>query len=412
VTIAVVGIGADGWAGLGEPARAALRAAEEVIGSQRQLALLPSDLRAERRTLPSPLDPLLDELAARAEGPATCVLASGDPMLHGVGATLARRIGRERLTVHTHPSAFALDCARLGWPEAEVELVSVVGRPPEVVAQALQPGRRLVVYATGSDGAAQLARVLAERGCGPSRFTVLEQLGGPHERIHDTTAADLWGDRAANPLHAVAIEVRAAPDTTPLARVPGLPDDAYEHDGQLTKRHVRAIMLATLAPLPGELLWDVGGGSGSISIEWLRAEPTARAVALEADAVRAERIAANARRLGVPRLRVHHGRAPEALDELGTEAPDAIFVGGGVAVPGVLERCWEALRPGGRLVADAVTLEGEQALVAARAQRGGGLLRIELSHAEPLGTLEGWKPQRPVVQWSVRKFPAAEEPTA
>jgi precorrin-6B C5,15-methyltransferase / cobalt-precorrin-6B C5,C15-methyltransferase len=400
--LTVVGIGADGWAGLGERTRAALLAADEVIGSARQLALLPPDVAATRRELPSPLEPLLDELAAADTPGATAVLASGDPMLHGLGAMLARRIPADRLDVHPHPSAFALACARLGWPEAEVELVSAVGRPPDVVAQALQPGRRLVVYATGMDGAAQLARVLRERGRGPSRFVVLEQLGGPDERRQESTA-DAWGEQAADPLHAVAIEVEATPHAHPLARVPGLPDDAYEHDGQLTKRHVRAIMLATLAPLPGELLWDVGGGAGSIAIEWLRAEPTAQAVAVEADAERVQRIERNARTLGVPRLRVHNGRAPDALDELDTEPPDAIFVGGGVAVPGMLERCWQALRPGGRIVADAVTLEGEQALHAARAAHGGTLLRIELSHAEPLGTLEGWRPQRPVVQWTVHK---------
>jgi precorrin-6Y C5,15-methyltransferase (decarboxylating) len=403
--LTVVGVGADGWDGLGERAREALRAAAAIVGSQRQLDLLPGSLPARRRLLPSPLEPLLDELAdGLAE--ATCVVASGDPMLHGIGATLARRIPPERLTVLPHPSAFAFACARLGWPAAEVELVSAVAREPEVVAQALQPGRRIVAYATGALGAAQLARVLRERSRGPSRFVVLEQLGGPHERIHESTA-EQWGDAAADPLHAVAIEVRTAPEALPLARVPGLPDDAYEHDGQLTKRHVRAIALATLAPLPGELLWDVGGGAGSIAIEWLRAEATARAVAVEAEAARAERIARNARTLGVPRLHVHHGRAPETLDAIGTDPPDTVFVGGGVAAPGLLERCWAALRPGGRIVADAVTLEGEQALLAARAAHGGALLRIELSHAEPLGTLEGWKPQRPVVQWSARKEPTA-----
>jgi precorrin-6Y C5,15-methyltransferase (decarboxylating) len=400
--LTVVGIGADGWAGLGEPAREALRAARVVVGSQRQLDLLPDDLPATQRLLPSPLEPLLNELATGV-AEATCVVASGDPMLHGIGASLARRIPPERLVVIPHASAFALACARLGWPQAEVELVSVVGRPADVVTHALQPGRRVVVFASGTDGAAQLAHVLRERGRGPSRFVVLEQLGGPAERIHETTADGWPADRAADPLHAVAIEVRAAPGALALARVPGLPDDAYEHDGQLTKRHVRAIMLATLAPLPGELLWDVGGGAGSIAIEWLRTEPTARAVAVEADAERAQRIAVNARRLGVPRLQVHHGRAPEALDEIETGPPDAIFVGGGLAVPGMLERCWDALRPGGRIVADAVTLEGERALHAARAAHGGALLRIELSHAEPLGTLEGWRPQRPVVQWSARK---------
>jgi precorrin-6Y C5,15-methyltransferase (decarboxylating) len=399
--LTVVGIGADGWAGLGGPAREALRGARVIAGSERQLELLPDELPARRRTLPSPLQPLLDELAAGVPEP-TCVLASGDPMLHGIGASLARRIPPERLAVIPHASAFALACARLGWPEADVELVSAVGRTPDVVAHALQPGRRIVAFASGGDGAGQLARVLRERGRGPSRFVVLEQLGGPAEQIHDATA-DNWGDQAADPLHAVAIEVRTTPDALPLARVPGLPDDAYEHDGQLTKRHVRAIMLATLAPLPGELLWDVGGGAGSIAIEWLRAEPTAQAVTVEADAERAQRIARNAHTLGVPRLQVHHGRAPEALDAIDGGPPNAIFVGGGLAVPQMLERCWAALQPGGRIVADAVTLEGEQALHAARAAHGGTLLRIELSHAEPLGTLEGWRPQRPVVQWSASK---------
>ena len=399
--LTVVGIGADGWAGLGERAREALRAARTVIGSERQLALLPDELAAQRRLLPSPLQPLLDELAAGVEE-ATCIVASGDPMLHGIGASLARRIPPDRLAVIPHPSAFALACARLGWPEADVELISAVGRAPDVVTHALQPGRRVVVFATGADGAAQIARVLRERGRGPSRLVVLEQLGGPDERICESTA-DAWGDGSADPLHTVAIETAMAVGAQPLARVPGLPDHAYEHDGQLTKRHVRAIMLATLAPLPGELLWDVGGGAGSIAIEWLRAEPTAQAVAVEADAERAARIARNASALGVPRLQVHHGRAPEALDALDTGPPDAIFVGGGVAAPDMLERCWNALRPGGRIVSDAVTLEGEQALHAARAAHGGTLLRIELSHAEPLGTLEGWRPQRPVVQWSGRK---------
>lgn len=399
--VVVVGIGADGWGGLGEAARAALRDAKEVVGSERQLALLPADLPATRRLLPSPLAPFLDELDDPTRS--TCIVASGDPMLHGIGATLARRIGPERLVVHPHVSAFALACARLRWPVADVTLVSAVARPADVVARVLQPGRRLVVFVTGEDGAARVAHALRERGCGASRFVVLEQLGGPDERIHDDGTAADWGERRAGPLHAVAVEVRADPGAPVLATVPGLPDDAYEHDGQLTKRHVRALALAALAPLPGELLWDVGAGSGSIGIEWLRAEPSARAIAVEADAERAERIARNALTLGVPSLDVRHGRAPGALDELPT--PDAVFLGGGVAAPGLLARCWEALRPGGRLVAHAVTLEGEQALVAARAEHGGELLRVELSHAEPLGGYMGWAPRRPVVQWAAAKEP-------
>jgi precorrin-6Y C5,15-methyltransferase (decarboxylating) len=395
--VSVVGIGADGWEALAPAAREAILGADEIIGSARQLALLPARATAPTRTWPSPMQPLLDELASRPDGSATCVLASGDPMLHGIGATLARRLGPERLTVHPQPSAFALACARLGWPAAEVELVSAVARPPEVVARALAPGRRLVAYVTGADGAAQVARVLRERGYGPSRLVVLERLGAPEERITESTA-DAF-DAGADPLHAVAIDCRASPDTQPLARIPGLPDDAYEHDGQLTKRHVRALTLAALVPLPGHLLWDVGAGAGSIAIEWLRAERSARAVAIERAPERAARAAANALRLGVPQLDVRTGQAPAALD--GLQAPDAIFVGGGLTAPGLLERCHDALNPGGRLVANAVTLEGEQLLAQAHAAHGGSLTRIEIAHAEPLGGYASWRPQRPVVQWAL-----------
>jgi precorrin-6Y C5,15-methyltransferase (decarboxylating) len=388
--ITVVGIGADGWTGLGEPARAAILAAETIVGSKRQLALIP-DTPAERRPWPSPIDPLVDELVANGGDGAVCVLASGDPMLHGIGAALARRLGPGALFVHLHPSAFALACARLGWPEAEVELVSAVARQPEVVVPLLQPGRRIVAYA----GATALATVLRGRGFGPSRFVVLEQLGGAGERTTDTTAAG-W-DAEADPLHAVAIECRADPGAPILARTPGLPDDAYDSNGQLTKWPVRAVTLAALRPAPG-LLWDIGAGSGSIAIEWMRADARAQAIAIESRPDRAARIRANALRLGVPALDVREGEAPSAL--AGLAPPDAIFVGGGLSAAGLMDACWEALRPGGRLVANAVTLEGEQILHSARAEHGGTLTRLEVSHAEPLGGFEAWRPQLGVVQWS------------
>jgi precorrin-6Y C5,15-methyltransferase (decarboxylating) len=396
--IVVVGIGADGWEGLGESARAAVLAADEVVGSARQLALLPQSA-ASQRPWPSPIDPLLEELVARTSG-SVCVLASGDPMLHGIGATLARRLPAVRLLVYPHPSAFALACARLGWPAAEVELVSAVAQPPGVVARLLQPGRRLVVYATGTTGAAEVARVLRERSFGPSRFVVLEQLGGPAERISESTA-DEWGAREADALHAIAIECLAEPDAEVLALVPGLPDEAYESDGQLTKRHVRAVTLAALAPTPGALLWDVGAGSGSVAIEWLRAEPGAHAFAIERNEERAERARANALALGVPQLEVVLGSAPEALCDL--PGPDAIFIGGGLTSAGVIQRCWYSLRPGGRIVANAVTLEGERVLGFALERCGGELVRVEISQAQPLGSFEAWRPQLPVVQWSARK---------
>jgi precorrin-6Y C5,15-methyltransferase (decarboxylating) len=398
--LTVVGIGADGWTGLGEPAREALAGAETIVGSARQLALLP-DLAAELRPWPSPIDPLLDELlASSGNGAGTCVLASGDPMLHGIGATLARRLPPASLEIHPHPSALALACARLGWAEAEVELVSTVGRPAEVLARELQPGRRVVAYCSGEDGAARLAAVACRHGFGPSRFVVLEQLGGPGERLTEGSAEE-WGERRVDGLHAVAIECRAAAGAPLLPRVPGLPDEAYESDGQLTKRPLRALALAALGPAPGQLLWDVGAGSGSIAIEWLRAEVTGRAVAIEAREDRAERIAANASRLGVPRLELRRGRAPEALEEL--EAPDAVFLGGGLTEPGLLERCWRSLRPDGRMVAHAVTLEGEGELLAAHGAHGGELVRVEISHAEPLGSFTSWAPRRPVTQWAARK---------
>jgi precorrin-6Y C5,15-methyltransferase (decarboxylating) len=388
--ITVVGIGADGWAGLADPARKAIEAARTIIGSRRQLDLLPAHTQAARRPWPSPIDALVDELSATGAA-GFCVLASGDPMLHGIGATLARRLGPERLTIHPHPSAFALACARLGWPAAEVELASAVGRPADVLAPLLSPGRRLIAYNAGTP--ADLAQALTERGFGPSRFVVCEQLGGPRERLIEATA-ETWNGRPADPLHAVAVECRGGPG---YGRTPGLPDDAYEHDGQLTKWAVRAVTLAALRPRPG-LLWDIGGGAGSIAIEWLRADPQARALAIERHPQRAARIRTNALRLGVPHLTVLEAEAPDALT--GLDPPDAIFIGGGLSAPGLVAACFDALRPGGRIVANAVTLEGEQTLLIARAVHGGSLLRLAVSHAEAVGAFEAWRSQLPVVQWS------------
>jgi precorrin-6Y C5,15-methyltransferase (decarboxylating) len=390
--ITVVGIGADGWDGLGSAAQAAISSADQIVGSERQLALIP-DGQGTKRALPSPLEPLLEQLSNGLEA-SVCVLASGDPMLHGIGATLARRVGPARLEVHPHPSAFALACARLGWPESEVELVSTVSKPVDVIAPLLQPGLRIVAYVTGGEGAGRAAAALTSRGFGPSRFVVLEQLGGPGERITDSTAQG-WEGRLADPLHAVAIECRATPGTLVLGRHPGLADQAYESDGQLTKWAVRAATLAALRPGPGELLWDVGAGSGSVAIEWLRAEPTARAIAIERRSDRAARIRRNAERLGVPQLEIVHGDAPTVLRTL--ELPQAVFVGGGVSEPGLLDSCVQAAE---RAVAHAVTLEGERALQDARGKYGGALTRIAVSHVEPLGEFEAWRPQRPVVQWS------------
>ncbi len=398
--ITVIGIGADGWPSLGEEARAAVLAADLLVGGERQLDLVPADAPGRRRAWPKQLTELVDELPALAAGHHVVVLASGDPLLYGVGATILRRIGDDGGRTRFIPavSSFALACARLRWPAGDVELVSATSRIPEALAPALQPGRRLVVLGFGPATAAQIARVVRERGFGASRLVILEELGGAGERIEESTAA-AWGEREAAALHLVAIEVRG--DGPLLARTPGLPDDAYEHDGQITKRDVRAVTLAALVPVAGQLLWDVGAGSGSVAIEWLRAAPGARAIAVERDPGRAARIARNALALGVPSLRVVTGEAPAALAGLG-DPPDAVFVGGGLTSYGLLARCREVLAPGGRLVANAVTVEGETILARAHEELGGRLTRIAVAHAEPLGRRTGWRPAMPVTQYALR----------
>ena len=397
--LAVVGIGADGWAGLGERARAVLGRSRLIVGSERQLGLLPDGLAPARRW-PSPIQPLLDEVIGDERPGTVSVLASGDPMLYGIGATLAERVNSARLTIIPHPSAWAIACARLGWASREVDLVSTVARPLDAVRAWLQPRRRLVIYLAGADGASQLAAMLIDAGYGASRFIVLEQLGGERERIRETTA-ERWDGRAVDPLYAVAVEAVRDPEAALLPRAPGLPDEAYENDGQLTKRHVRAVTLAVLAPAPHALLWDVGAGSGSIAIEWLRAEPTSQASAIERAPPRAQRAMRNAAVLGVPRLHVITGSAPEALLHLPT--PDAVFIGGGVTTAGLVDTCYQALAPGGRLVANAVTLESEQIVFESRERHGGNLTRLSVAHAGPVGSFTAWRPQLPVTQWHVEK---------
>ncbi|XVQ81882.1 precorrin-6y C5,15-methyltransferase (decarboxylating) subunit CbiE [Microbispora siamensis] len=399
--VSVVGIGADGWAGLTDAARAELIAADVVVGSARQLALLPASVAPERVPYPSPLvaglPGLLDAQAERA----VAVLASGDPMFFGVGATLARLLGPERLRVLPHVSSVTLACARLGWPAEGVETVSLVGRPLATLTAALAPGRRVLVLSADAGTPARVAALLTERGYGASRVTVLGDLGAATESRHDGTAAGWPGAEPMPALNIVAVTCADVPDAVPLAFVCGLPDDAYESDGQLTKQEVRAVTLAKLAPLPGELLWDVGAGSGSVAVEWLRVHPSCEAVAVERDPVRADRVRHNADALGVPRLRVVTGAAPDALHGLPT--PAAVFVGGGVTGPGVVETCWAALAPGGRLVANAVTVESEAVLAKWHARLGGDLVRLSVQRASPVGGFTGWRPLMPVTIWTARK---------
>ncbi|MFI8910948.1 precorrin-6y C5,15-methyltransferase (decarboxylating) subunit CbiE [Streptomyces sp. NPDC053513] len=399
--VSVVGIGADGWDGLPGTARRALRAAEVLLGAPRQLGLLPEDeCPGERIAWPSPLRPAVPGLLAAHRGRAIAVLASGDPSFYGIARTLAETVGADHLRVHPHPSSVSYACARLGWPLEAVETLSVVARPLAALSAALHEGRRLLVLSEGADTAARVAELLRTTGWGGTRVRVLEQLGGPAERILDGTAAD-WPHERTDPLNVLALDCARDPGTLRLGAVPGLPDEAYEHDGQLTKRYVRAATLAALAPAPGELLWDVGGGSGSIGVEWMRTHRSCRAVAVERSSERAARITRNAETLGVPGLRVVTGPAPASLTGLPT--PDAIFIGGGLTAPGLLDACWEALPSGGRLVANTVTLESEALLARWYGRHGGELVRLAVSTAVPVGGFTGWRQAMPVTQWSVTK---------
>jgi precorrin-6Y C5,15-methyltransferase (decarboxylating) len=388
--LTVVGIGEDGFKGLGKTARRALLQAGQVFGGQRQLDLLPACIRAGRSPWPSPfsLSPVLEQ-----RGTPTCVLASGDPMLFGVGASLARQVSVDEMRVLPAPSSYSLAAARLGWPLQDVVTLSVVARPLAALNAQLHNGLRLLVLSNDGSSPAAIAELLRARGFGPSRMTVLEHLAGDAERRVEGIASE-WTDLPIAALNLVAIECRAEPGAPRLSLLAGLADSAFEHDGQLTKRDVRAITLARLAPAPGELLWDVGAGCGSIGIEWMRAHPSCRALAVEADEGRQLLIEHNRDALGVPGLQLIRGRAPQALQ--GLEAPDAIFIGGGVTRPGVLDTCWQRLRSGGRLVANAVTLQSETALITWREQHGGELTRIHIAHAKPLGEFDTWRQALPI----------------
>ncbi|MFK0243961.1 precorrin-6y C5,15-methyltransferase (decarboxylating) subunit CbiE [Amycolatopsis azurea] len=367
--LTVVGIGADGWSGLSGQAREAVLRADVVVGAPRQLAYLPAGVKSE--PWPSPLLPALDDfLAGRSR---VCVLASGDPLLSGIGTTLVQR-GYD-VEILPALSSVTLARARLGWSVEETEVVTVVGRAIGRVSRALAPGRKILVLGANAE---DLLGLLKARGHEKSRVTALSDLGGPEERI------------GPGSLTVFAIEADG-----PALPLTGLPDDAFEHDGQLTKRDLRASALARLAPSPGELLWDVGAGAGSVGIEWSRVHPLNRAIAIERSPERAARITRNAHALGVPELDVVIGAAPDALE--GLTEPHAIFVGGGLTVPGVLDAC---LATGARIVAHGVTLESEQALARAYTEHGGELIRVGVEQAAPLGGFTGWTPARAVTQWS------------
>jgi len=395
--LSIIGLNEDGLPGLGEAARAALREADVVFGGARHLRLAAAGMAGTAHPWPSPFS-VAPVLARR--GQRVAVLASGDPMWHGVGATLLRDLPPGEARVFPLASAASLAAARLGWALADITTLSLHARDIALLRPHLHPGARLILLTSDARQPAAIASMLATSGFAGSRITLLESLGGPAERIRATIASD-FAFAEIHPLNTLGVEILAEAQAQPLPRAPGLDDLLFQHDGQLTKREVRAITLSALRPYPGALLWDVGAGAGSIGIEWMLAHPGCQAIGIEVRADRAARAAANARALGVPGLRLVVGEAPAAFADL--PAPDALFLGGGANDPGVFDAALAALKPGGLFVANAVTLETEALLLAHHARLGGELLRIGITRAVAVASMTGWRPAMPVTQWVWRK---------
>jgi precorrin-6Y C5,15-methyltransferase (decarboxylating) len=397
--LSIVGIGAEGSESLIRAARDAIASAELVIGSERQLGYVQSLVRGETMAWPSPLTPAIEKILARRGRP-TCLLASGDPFFFGIGSTLAPRLAKGEFICHPAPSSISLAASRLGWPLQHVDVVSLHGRRLDDFRRYLQPGRRVVALSWDRRTPAELALLLVLGGFGGSTMHVLEALGAERERVRSCAAAEFRFDDVVD-LNLVAVELRAERGAFVVPSCSGLPDRAFENDGQLTKQEVRAVTLSALAPRAGERLWDVGAGSGSIAIEWMLAHGSCRSIAIERDAARCDRIRKNAASLGVPALEVVEGVAPNALEAL--SPPDAIFIGGGGSDPGTIDVCWSALPSGGRLVVNAVALETEEIVLRCYRQWGGELRRIAIETAAPLGSMTGWRPAMPIVQWRAVK---------
>lgn len=392
----IVGIGEDGMGGLSPATRAVVEAAEVIVGGDRHHRLSES-VRARRVAWPSPFDAMIETIRS-FHGSRVVVLVTGDPLWFSVGARIARAIPPDEIVFHPQVSAFQLAAVRMGWSLADVETLSVHGRPVETMLAFIQPEQRLLVLTTGAETPRQIARFLTERGFGQSRMTVLAAMGGAGEQRFDGVA-ETW-DHGVPEFNTLAVDCIAAHDAALLPRVPGLDDSLFRHDGTMTKREVRAVTLSKLMPMRGALLWDVGTGCGSVAVEWMRSARYARAIGIEPRADRREMAAANALALGAPRLELVDGEAPAAL--AGLAAPDAVFIGGGLS-HGVFDACWHALRPLGRLVANAVTLESEAELIRLHAAHGGDLVKIGVNRAEPVGAYRGWRALMPVTQWSLVK---------
>ena len=392
----IVGIGEDGLDGLVPAARAVVQSAEVIIGGDRHHQLA-GFVSAERLKWPSPFDALIAQLQA-LRGKRVVVLATGDPLWFSVGARIGRSIDPSEITYYPQISAFQLASARMGWSMADVETLTVHGRPVEQMIAFIQPDQRLLILTTGDQTPEQIAKFLADRGFGASKMTVLAAMGGENELRFDGIAAT-W-DHEVPAFNTLAVDCIAAPDAALLPRVPGLPDELFEHDGTMTKRETRAVTIAKLMPMRGALLWDIGTGCGSVAVEWMRAARYAQAIGIEPRADRRAMAAQNALALGTPKLELLAGTAPEVLE--GLASPDAIFVGGGLT-DGVFDGAWGALKPLGRFVSNAVTLESEAILMELHKKYGGELVRLAVTRAEPVGPYCGWRPFMPVTQWSLIK---------
>lgn len=392
----IVGIGEDGMDGLTPATRAVVEAAEIIIGGDRHHKLS-NNSTATRVAWPSPFDALIETLQSFA-GKRVVVLATGDPLWFSVGARIGRAIDPAQIVYHPQISAFQLTAARLGWSVADVETLTVHGRPVHQMVAFIQPEQRLIILTTGAETPGQIAKFLTERGFGDSEMTVLANMGGDAEQRFDGTAAT-WSHEVP-PFNTLAVHCIADPDAALLPRVPGLSDDLFQSDGTMTKQEVRAATVAKLMPMRGALLWDIGTGSGSVAIEWMRAARYARAIGIEPRADRRAMAAENALALGAPKLELVEGEVPAALS--GLDAPDAIFIGGGLSVE-TFDIAWDNLRPLGRLVANAVTLESEATLIALHKKHGGQLVKISVERAEPVGRMTGWRPSMTVTQWSLVK---------
>lgn len=391
--LSIIGVGDDGADDLSSTAKTLLMQAELIVGGARHLAMI-GDVAADKMPWPSPMTDALPKILAMRGRPVV-VLASGDPFFFGVGELLARHASREEIFCAPAPSAFSLVAAQLKWSQQECTLLSLHGRTFERLLPQLQPGRRLIILSWDETTPARIAARLAQSGMGESRIFVLEHIGGARQRVRDALAKDFRFNDIA-PLNTVGIEIVAGPDARIIPRAAGLPDEWFENDGQLTKSEIRAVTLSSLAPRRGELLWDIGAGSGSVAIEWMLSDPANRAIAIERDAGRAARIARNALALGAPDLQIVTGDAPEALMDL--EPPDAIFVGGG-ATPETLSAAWSAIPSHGRLVVNAVTIETQQVLAQFYREKGGRLLQVQIARARPVGKFHGFDPGMTVTQW-------------